>query len=220
MDVTYFSVKNLANSPAFKSDILDWLLTKITNDPDGSRVVFEAISKLELWSDAVPKLLGQKEPLFDVSLAFQSRWLTSGHTIRDCICSDLQTSKLLRHMLPKYDGYDKVLYRGESKWNWDNGQIGFCWTDKFDVAETFAGGWHNGEHGAVVITGNFPASAIISGPELKQSHALKDAEREFTIDPFYDVLVVAVRCHGPYDETGNYKPDWPLPEETKRRCQR
>lgn len=211
---------NLDQNHGLKLELIDWLVAKVTSRPACAGAAFEAILKLGFWRETARRIRAFNEPAFDVLLAFQSHWLTSGHTIREQIISDCETAKLLRHMMPRYEGCDKVLYRGESKWNWDNGQIGFCWTDKIEVAEMFAAGIHNSEHGAVVIRGNFPPSAIISGPEPNQSHTIRDEEREFTLDPFCEILVEAIRCHGPYDDTGNCKPEWPLPRETKRRCQR
>ncbi|WP_323779031.1 hypothetical protein [Leisingera sp.] len=203
----------------FELELMDWLIAKITGSPDNATASFEALLKLELWKGAGPKFLAQNKPDFDISFRFQSHWLTYGHRIREQIISDFETSKLLKHMMPKYKGSGKILYRGEKKWNWDNGQIGFCWTDKKSIAEKFAAGLHNGEDGAVIIKGNFPANAIIAGPETEQTHPIRDEEREHTIDPICDVLVEAIHCHGPYDETGNFKPDWPLPSITKRKCQ-
>ncbi len=210
---------NFVQNSEFELELMDWLIAMITNSPGNATATFEALLKLELWKGAGSKFRAMNKPAFNVSLEFQSHWFANGHKIRDQINSDFETAELLKHMMPSYNEGDKVLYRGESKYNWDNGPIGFCWTDDLEVAEMFAGGMHNGEHGAVIIEGRFPASAIIAGPEPKQTNKIRDREREFTIDPFCDVLVEAIRCHGPYDETGNFRPDWPLPSPKKRRCQ-
>lgn len=203
-----------------QQELLKWFFAKIAQKPSCALAVFEGVLKLDMWKLAASKIGELGEPPMEVRLAFQSHWITSAHCVREQIADDEKTAELIRQMMPLYEGGNKELYRGESKWNWDNGQIGFCWTDKLTVAKTFAGGLHNGEFGAVIIKGSFRAGDIIAGVDPNQTHSIRDEEREFTIDPFCDVLVEAIECHGPYDETGNSKPNWPLPDPVTRKCQR
>ena len=134
----------------FKQDLVNWLVAKLTTEPESATDIFESILKLELWKLAGSSIQFGFEPTWEIRLAFQSHWLTSGHHIRKQILDDRRTANLLKHMMPAYGGSEKTLYRGENKWNWDNGQIGFCWTDKLQVAKNFAGGLHNDEFGAVI----------------------------------------------------------------------
>nr|WP_321239311.1 hypothetical protein [uncultured Tolumonas sp.] len=108
-------------------------------------------------------------------------WIVNGGHIRRHVQNDLLTLTWLKLILPKYTGDGLRLYRGECKFLYDQGLIGFCWTPKKDVAEKFARGLNAIESGGVLLSAMFSPEAILSAPNSHSADWL--GEYEYTCDP-------------------------------------
>jgi hypothetical protein len=109
-----------------------------------------------------------------------SFWTEFGHKIRKKINNDIFLEGLLRKVLPKYSGAGITLYRGENTDRYNQGNIGFCWTESLKVAQMFASGLNACVSGGLLLKGNFSPQQIISGPS---AHSVYLGEMEYTIAP-------------------------------------
>jgi hypothetical protein len=108
-------------------------------------------------------------------------WIESGGHLRRKIRDDSLILSVLRKVLPSYQGPGLVLYRGECKFLYEQGKIGFCWSPEIEVAELFGRGLNALESGGVVLKAYAPTAAVISGPNDHSANYLR--ENEFTCDP-------------------------------------
>ncbi len=108
-------------------------------------------------------------------------WIVHGGHIRRLVSNDSLVLAWLKIILPKYSGGALRLYRGESKFLYDQGLIGFCWTPKKDIAEMFASGLNAIESGGVLLSAIFSPESILSAPNSHSSDWL--CEFEYTCDP-------------------------------------
>ena len=111
---------------------------------------------------------------------FHSIWIQSGHHIREQIGDDSLLTKLLQHILPKYEGGDLVLYRGENLNRWEEKLIGYCWTPSIDIASMFGRGLNAVGKGGLLLSCNFRADWIISSPN---EHSMYLGENQYTVNP-------------------------------------
>ncbi|WP_318486880.1 hypothetical protein [Photobacterium leiognathi] len=109
-------------------------------------------------------------------------WIEYGGHIRRNVSDDKLILTWLKLILPKYDGVELHLYRGECKFLYEQGVIGFCWTPKKEVAENFARGLNAIESGGVLLSAKVAPEAILSAPNSHSSDCLD--ESEYTCDPF------------------------------------
>ncbi|WP_318483025.1 hypothetical protein [Photobacterium leiognathi] len=109
-------------------------------------------------------------------------WIVNGGHIRRNVSDDKLILTWLKLILPKYDGVELHLYRGECKFLYEQGLIGFCWTPKKEVAENFARGLNAIESGGVLLSAKVTPEAILSAPNSHSSDWL--GESEYTCDPF------------------------------------
>jgi hypothetical protein len=98
--------------------------------------------------------------------------------------------------LPEYSGSEIKLYRGECKFLFESGLIGFCWTRDINKAEEFASGLNSEGAGGVLIECWAPKDAILSGPN---SHSNYLGESEYTCNPF---KIESVKVLKNYDQWG------------------
>ncbi len=98
-------------------------------------------------------------------------WLVNGGHLRRKLADDQLLLSVLVKLLPKYTGGGMTLYRGECKFLYDAGKIGFCWTPKKSVAEMFARGLNSIESGGVLLKAYAPASAIIASFDIERDSA-------------------------------------------------
>lgn len=108
-------------------------------------------------------------------------WVVNGGHIRRHVSDDKLVLTWLRLILPKYNGGELQLYRGECKFLYEQGLIGFCWTPKRQVAEKFARGLNAIESGGVLLSAKVAPEAILSAPNSHSSDWL--GESEYTCDP-------------------------------------
>jgi hypothetical protein len=122
--------------------------------------------------------------------AVHSLWTESGGNIRDKIRDDSLVLRILRKALPGYQGPSLALYRGECRFLYEQGKIGFCWTPMLDVGALFASGRNAIESGGVLLKAVAPPEAILAGPN--DHSALWMREFEYTCDPteLRDVVVI------------------------------
>lgn len=108
-------------------------------------------------------------------------WTENGGYIRRKVADDSLLLKILKISLPKYDGDDLVLYRGECRFLHEQNKIGFCWTPKRSVAEMFASGLNSIESGGVLLKAYAPKEAVLSSPNRHSAEQMQ--EFEYTCDP-------------------------------------
>lgn len=108
-------------------------------------------------------------------------WIVNGGHIRRQVRDDKLVLAWLKLILPKYDGTELQLYRGECKFLYDQGLIGFCWTPNKQVAEMFASGLNAIESGGVLLSAKITPEAILSAPNRHSTDWL--GESEYTCDP-------------------------------------
>lgn len=141
--------------------------------------VCEVIDKT--WISALEYIVGNINHFnFDTS-KIHMLWIVNGGHIRRRVSNDALVLAWLKLALPKYAGNELELYRGECKFLYDQGLIGFCWTPKKEVAEKFARGLNAIESGGVLLKVKARADAILSAPNSHSSDWL--GEFEFTCDP-------------------------------------
>jgi hypothetical protein len=120
---------------------------------------------------------------------FASGWITAGHHIRDRIADDTLLVRVLRHVLPPYDGEARVLYRGENRDRWNARRVGLAWTPDIETARMFGHGLNAVTSGGVLLTAHFEPEAIISGPN---AHSRYLGEAQFTVDVSTATSLVAI----------------------------
>ena len=108
-------------------------------------------------------------------------WTVNGGHLRRKIKDDKLVAKVLDVVLPGYTGEGLVLYRGECRFLYESGQIGFCWTPNIDVATMFARGLNAIESGGVLLKAYAPSEAIFSSPNAHSANQMH--EFEYTCNP-------------------------------------
>ena len=113
--------------------------------------------------------------------AFHATWTVQGHHIRSQVGDDIHLVRLLKHILPKCEGSDKTLYRGENLERWREKSVGLAWTSSIEVARMFGSGLNATGTGGVLLRCKFVAHCIIAAPSAHSNYL---QEYEFTVDPF------------------------------------
>lgn len=141
---------------------------------------FRTITREERWQSEAEVILGEKQfsPVFIKD--FHTHWIESAHRIRSQVGDDIQLSRMLWRILPKYTGGDLVLYRGENVNRWNEKSVGFCWSTSVEVARVFGRGLNAVDNGGLLLSCNCKADWIISGPN---DHSEYLGESEFAVDP-------------------------------------
>lgn len=132
------------------------------------------------WHDLIRDLARLPPSSEKLAERFHTQWHVCHHYLRELVGDDDLLIDMLWVWLPRYQGPDLVLYRGENIDRFETGRIGTAWSDKQETAEMFACGLNAGGGGGVVLRANVPASAIITGPSWHSSQWL--GENEFTLD--------------------------------------
>jgi hypothetical protein len=115
----------------------------------------------------------------ELAQAFHTQWDVCHHFLRELVNDDELLLDVAWVWLPRYQGPDRDLYRGENIDRFDAGRTGSAWSDKCETAHMFASGLNAVGKGGVILRSTVPASAIISGPS---AHSLCLGESEFTVD--------------------------------------
>lgn len=122
---------------------------------------------------------------------FHTQWHVCHHYLRELVDDDDLLFDFMRAWLPKYDGPDLILYRGENIDRFEAGRIGSAWSDKQETAEIFASGLNAIGKGGMVLHASVAASAIIAGPSKHSAEWL--GENEFTVDTRRLTCVISVK---------------------------
>ncbi len=104
-------------------------------------LVETAIKNIEsagIWRPAIMALDQTSPPTPEFSECFYTQWTAKGRQIREQVGDDGMLLNALRNLLPRYDGPGLRLYRGENIDRWEQGVVGFAWTQKKDIALMFA----------------------------------------------------------------------------------
>jgi hypothetical protein len=129
---------------------------------------------------AVLRRITSKPPSPKMSEALQTIWVTSGWNIREDIRDDVFIIEMLKRALPRYQGEEIELWRGESAKNRQHRAYGLSWSAKRTVAEMFARrGAALHLHATVVLRTIAPAEAIIAAPNHHSRYLHED---EFIVD--------------------------------------
>lgn len=140
------------------------------------------ITEKRAWRALALALLKDAKPCEDAAAQFSTYWVEGGHHIREQIEDDLVLVRLLRHILPTYEGVALTLYRGENLGRWLAGKVGFAWTADIEVARMFGRGLNSVCSGGVLLKGYFQQAAIIAGPN---AHSAWLGEGQYTVDPLF-----------------------------------
>jgi hypothetical protein len=146
----------------------------------GERKFLDYIHSRNRWTELVKSLSNAEPASIAMKDSFHSQWVESGAFIRESINNDLILIKLLTLLLPPYDGDSLVLYRGENKTRFDEGRIGFCWTQDLSIAEMFGSGLNAYKSPGLLLRAEVPACSILAGPN---EHSRYLGENEFTVNP-------------------------------------
>lgn len=163
-----------------------------SQETDGILERLRQITNEQRWNLKAEALLAEHSFSQDFIEAFHTTWTVAGHHIRSQVGDDRMVVKLLRRLLPKYDGPNVRLYRGENLERWREKKVGFCWTRSIETARMFGRGLNATGIGGVLLVCQCSVASIITGPS-KHSEYL--GEEEFTIDPFGIVGIVVVETY-------------------------
>lgn len=136
-----------------------------------------------IWKKAFQYVLENRENLEFEKDKIHMLWTELGGALRGKIKNDELILSVLHISLPGYAADQGLeLYRGECRFLYEQGKIGFCWTPKIDVARTFASGLNALEAGGgVLLKALAPASAIMAAPNVLSTNQMK--EFEYTCNP-------------------------------------
>lgn len=131
------------------------------------------------WRLLLSQLLANPPTDRVLSDRFHTQWHTAHHYIRALVDDDALLMDMLWTWLPRYEGPELLLYRGENIDRLGLGIIGTAWTDAEETARMFASGLNAIGQGGVILQAHVPADAIIAGPS---THSLYLGEHEYTVD--------------------------------------
>jgi hypothetical protein len=132
-----------------------------------------------VWRESLTKLTRFPPSSREIAERFHNQWHVCHHFVRELVQDDDLILKVAWAWLPRYQGTDQVLYRGENIDRCEAGAVGSAWSDRLEIAEMFAAGLNAVGKGGVVLRAAVPASAIIAGPSR---HSRWLGENEFTVD--------------------------------------
>jgi hypothetical protein len=92
----------------------------------------------EWTKDAFKAIARLQPPNTEFQEHFMIAWQVSGDSYRDEVDDDLLLLDALRVLLPRYQGPEMKLWRGESIHNRDRRTYGMSWSSDKDVARAFA----------------------------------------------------------------------------------
>lgn len=152
----------------------------VTPRPPKAPCPFDIVSKQHAWKDEVQRLLAAGSVTPELSSIFHTRWTVEGHRIREQVADDQLLTGFLQMMMPKYQGEEVRLYRGENIDRYRCGAVGFCWTTFRPTAEMFGVGLNATRSGGLLLAVSARPSWIIAGPS---DHSRKLDEHEHTVQP-------------------------------------
>ncbi len=135
----------------------------------------------EVWKPVFEGIANSNKSLNFQKDKIHTLWMVNGGHLRRKVKDDNLVAKVLSVSLPGYSGEGLILYRGECRFLYESGQIGFCWTPEIDVAKKFASGLNSIESGGVLLKVNAPSKAILAAPNDHSAKQMK--EHEYTCNP-------------------------------------
>lgn len=153
---------------------------------------FRAIKEQGRWGAYATSMLSELELTPAAIAQFGTYWIEAGHHIREQIGDDQLLVRLLRRLLPPYEGESIELFRGENRSRWESKIIGFSWTANVDTARMFGRGLNAVDVGGVLLRARFESRAIISGPNAHSNYL---GEGQFTVDPFAGTVISVVESY-------------------------
>jgi hypothetical protein len=150
---------------------------------------FRSIKEKNSWSVYAISLLNEDKFTSEFIDSFGTYWIEAGHHMREQIADDRVLVRLLRHILPPYEGEAMELYRGENLKRWNDHAPGLAWTPNKTKAQMFGSGLNAVISGGVLLRATFKQCAIISAPN---HHSKYLGEEQFTIDPFVHTEISAI----------------------------
>lgn len=133
----------------------------------------------EEWRRLMRELIACAPKDTAIANCFHTQWHVSHHYIRILIDDDELLMNMLWVWLPRYEGPDLLLYRGENIDRLERGVIGTAWSNRENTALMFVSGLNAIGKGGVIIDTTAPAEAIIAGPSV---HSRRLNEHEYTVD--------------------------------------
>lgn len=122
-------------------------------------------------------------PSHRIQIEFVNIYSTFGIGVSRQLLTDREAVSALRLLLPPYSGPAMELYRGECAHNYRLGAYGLSWTPDRGVAEGHAWSWLRLPGGAVLLSADVPAAAIISAPVLlDDAPYLAKVEKQYICD--------------------------------------
>jgi hypothetical protein len=155
---------------------------------------FRAIKEQKGWRSYAALLLDEQRLSPETTSQFETHWIEAGHHMREQIADDRVLVRLLRHVLPAYEGEAIELFRGENTSRWEARAVGLAWTSNIETARMFGRGLNAVKSGGVLLTARFESTAIISGPNM---HSRYLGEDQFTINPFASTTFLAIETFSP-----------------------
>lgn len=153
---------------------------------------FRTIKEQGRWGAYANSLLNEPELTPSAIAQFGTYWIEAGHHIREQIGDDQLLIRLLRRLLPPYEGGSIELFRGENRTRWESKIIGLAWTSKANIARMFGSGLNALDTGGVLLKAHFAPVAIISGPNAHSNYL---GEEQFTVDPFAGTAISMIEYY-------------------------
>jgi len=152
------------------------------------------ITSASRWREVAESLVVRGIPIPNAFAEFDIYWIEAGHGIREQVNDDPLLSRLLRLLLPQYQGKKVILYRGENLDRWQKGSVGFAWSESVETAEMFGRGLNAIKSGGLLLQALLKPEAIISGPN---GHSAYLGENQFTVDPFLIKNIKVLKTYPP-----------------------